>query len=369
MNRPLRIGATCLIGSILLFSTHFEPSYADDFFDKVKKAAEEVQKRRQQQQQQQSGQQAQPQKPQPQPRASQPVPAQRQPEQPASPSPQPARQAAAQPNYDPPQPSADFGTPQATAEIAAKAGVLDVVGIKLGMSLNAALDAVKAHGNIKLEPKSKLEYEALPGVVMTPVLAGKNLGLASDEGSEYLGLLLTYAPNETFVYGVWRDFWFGTKESRPPVDTILAGMRKKYGPESVREDTLLLWLYDAQKQQVMGAKAADIWKKCANHWMTGAEYDPGNIQRQVTRGYYTVSDGRDYHSGACHSHALVQARYSADTPAGASQPLIMNVKIRATNHQLEASGVTATHALLTQEANKLAEKRQAEAGKRSGPQF
>jgi len=143
MNRPLRIGATCLIGSILLFSTHSEPSYADDFFDKVKEAAEEVQKRRQQQQQQQSGQQAQPQKPQPQPRASQPVPAQRQPEQPTSPSPQPARQAAAQPNYDPPQPSADFGTPQATAEIAAKAGVLDVVGIKLGMPLNAALDAVK----------------------------------------------------------------------------------------------------------------------------------------------------------------------------------------------------------------------------------
>ena len=363
MNRFLRIGATCLIGSILLFSIHPEPSYADDFFDKVKKAAEEVQKRRQQQ----SGQQAQPQKPQQQQRVPQPVPAQRQ--QPSALPQQQARPAAAQPNYDPPQPSANFGTPQATAEIAAKAGVLDVVGIKLGMPLSTALDAVKAQGNIKLEPKSRLEYEALPGVVMTPVLAGKNLSLASDEGSEYLGLLLTYAPNETFVYGVWRDVWFGTKESRPPVDTVLAGMRKKYGPESVREDTLLLWLYDAQKQQVMGPKAKEIWQKCANHWMVGADYDPGNIQRQVTRGYYTVSDGRDYHSGACHSHALVQARYSADTPAGASQPLIMNVKVRATNHQLEASGVTATHVLLTQEANKLAEKRQAEAAKRSGPQF
>ena len=363
MNRFLRIGATCLIGSILLFSIHPEPSYADDFFDKVKKAAEEVQKRRQQQ----SGQQAQPQKPQQQQRVPQPVPAQRQ--QPSAPPQQQARPATAQSNYDPPQPSADFGTPRATAEIAAKAGALDVVDIKLGMPLNAALDAVKAHGNIKLEPKSRLEYEALPGVVMTPVLAGKNLSLASDEGSEYLGLLLTYAPNETFVYGVWRDVWFGTKESRPPVDTVLAGMRKKYGSESMREDTLLLWLYDAQKQQVMGPKAKEIWQKCANHWMVGADYDPGNIQRQVTRGYYTVSDGRDYHSGACHSHALVQARYSADTPAGASQPLIMNVKVRATNHQLEASGVTATHVLLTQEANKLAEKRQAEAAKRSGPQF
>lgn len=40
---------------------------------------------------------------------------------------------AAEPNYDPPQPSAEFGTPEATAKIAAKAGFLDIVGVKLGL--------------------------------------------------------------------------------------------------------------------------------------------------------------------------------------------------------------------------------------------
>ena len=278
---------------------------------------------------------------------------------------------AAQPNYDPPQASAEFGTSEATAKIAAKAGFLDVVGVKLGMPVKEAVEAVKVHNaNLKLEPQAKLEFEALPGVVMTPVLAStKNVSQASDPGAEYLGLLLTYAPNEAVVYGVWRDFWFGKMESRPPVDTILAGMRKKYGPESVRDDTLLLWLFDAQKQQVMGAKAMDIWKKCANHWMVGADYDIGNIQRQVAKGYYTVSDDKDYHGGICHSHSIVQARYSADQPPGASQPLIMNVKVSAANHQLEASGVTATNILLTREATKLAEKRKEEAAKRSGPKF
>lgn len=276
---------------------------------------------------------------------------------------------AAQPNYDPPQPSAEFGTPEATAKIAAKAGFLDVVGIKLGIPVTEALAEVKTHNaNIKMEPKAKLEFEALPGVVMTPVLAGQSK--TSDEASESVGLLLTYAPNESFVYSVWRDFWFGKKESRPPVDTIVTGLRKKYGPESVRiEDTLLLWLFDAQKQQVMGARAKEIWQKCANHWMTGAVYEQGNILRQVMRGYYTVNDGRDYHGGVCHSHSLVQATYSADRPQGASQPLIMNVKVQASNRQLEASGVTATNVLLTREANKLAEKRKEEAGKRAGPKF
>ena len=273
--------------------------------------------------------------------------------------------------YEPPQPSADFGTLEATAKIAAKAGFLDVVGVKLGMPLKAAVDAVKAHNpNLKLEPQAKLEFEALPGVVMTPVLAStKNVSTAADPGAEYMGLLLTYQPNEAFVYGVWRDVWFSKPGSRPTVDTILTGMRKKYGAESVNEDTLLLWVFDAQKQQVMGPKAKEIWQKCANHWMTGATYDQGNILRQVTRGYYIVSDGRDYQGGICHSHSLVQARYSADQSPGASQPLIMNVKISAANHQLEASGVTAANVLLTREATKLAEKRKEEASKRSGPKF
>jgi hypothetical protein len=276
---------------------------------------------------------------------------------------------AAQPNYDPPQPSADFGTPEATAKIAAKAGFLDVVGIKLGMPVKEALAAVKAHNaNIKMEPKAKLEFEALPGVVMTPVLVGQ--GKTSDQGLEGIGLLLTYAPNEAFVYGVWRDFSFLKTENQPPVDTILAGMRKKYGPESVRdENTRLLWVFDAQKQQVMGAKAKDIWAKCANHWMTGAVYDIGNINRQVARGYYSVSDGRDYNGGICHSHSLIEAIYVAAPQQRSSQPLVMNVKVTAANHQLEASGVTATHTLLAREANKLAEKRREEAGKRAGPKF
>lgn len=276
-----------------------------------------------------------------------------------------------QPNYDPPQPSSDFGTPEATAKIAAKAGFLDVVGVKLGMSPKDALAAAKAHNAaLTLEPKAKLEYEALPGVVMMPVLAStQNANTSMQGGSEYMGLLVTYQPNEAFVYGVWRDVSFGRPESRPTIDYMVNGLRKKYGPESAREDSLLIWLFDGQRQQVLGARALDIWKKCANLWMTGAEYELGHIQRQLTRGYYIESDGRDYHSGACHTHSVVQARYLAGQDLGTSQPLVMNVKISASNHQLEASAVTATNVLLTREATKLAEKRKAEASKRAAPKF
>jgi len=45
------------------------------------------------------------------------------------------------------------------------------------------------------------------------------------------------------------------------------------------------------------------------------------------------------------------------------------VKVVAMNRQLEASGVTASHALLIREATKLAEQRKGEASKREVPRF
>src|SRR5437867_9464847 len=281
--------------------------------------------------------------------------------------------ASAQPSYEPPQPSPDFGTPEATAKIAAKAGFLDVVGVKLGMPAKAALDAVKAHnGNLKMEPMTMQQYEALPGVVMTPVLAStRNTSTASDQGMEYFGLLLTVPPNEAFVWGVWRDFSFGKVESRPTVETTLAGLRKKYGQESAIDvNTRIFWLFDAQGQQVLGQKARDIWQKCVNHWIVGtAVYNNGYVDRQLVKGYYHPSDGKDYNGGICHSHSFVNVEYMADVPQGMSTPLVMNVKLSASNRQLEASGVTAAHTLLTREATKLAEKRREEAAKRAGPKF
>ena len=341
MRGLCRIGTGLLGVGVLFFTPYHHPSYAEEFFKPFTGTADRVMEDprlgQQQLQVAQAGQLRQ------------------------------QRQSADQPSYEPPQPSTDFGTPEATARIAAKAGFLDVVGIKLGMPLKAALEAVKARkGTLRMEPQATLEYEALPGVILEPAHLAN---LASEGNTEAIGLLTTYPPSEAFVYGVWRYYSFNKPESQPTVDTILTGLQKKYGPESARQDTLLIWLFDTQQQQVMGPKALDIWKKCANHWMTGTTHDVGNINRQITRGYYVGSDGRDYFGGICHSHSLVQVQYMASQQLRSSQPLIMNVQVRATNHQLEASGVTATNVLLMREATQLAEKRKAEASKRSGPKF
>jgi hypothetical protein len=91
--------------------------------------------------------------------------------------------------------------PEATARIASKAGFSDVVGVKRGMPTKDAVAAVKSHNAaIALEPEANLEYEALPGIVLMPVLAStQNASQSTDGGSEYMGLLLTYAPNEALA--------------------------------------------------------------------------------------------------------------------------------------------------------------------------
>jgi hypothetical protein len=347
----------------------------EDFFDKMKKAMEESQRKRQQQQQ--TGQ-----------------PPQAQPPQQQSQS-QPPSQSQQQPRYRPggtaqlpnekPQPSPDFGTPEGTAKIATKAGFLDLVGIKLGMPVKEAVDALKAHNaGFKPAPNTLYEYEALPGVVMTPELVAPNPAGPTASAGDYFNLFITYAPNEAFLWGIVRNLGFGREDSRPTVENTLAGLRKKYGPESTRQlNSRLIWIYDAQGQQVTGAKADDIYSKCSHTWAvnSGGESGGGNrptanhqlsnsiFDQQLKQGYYYGTGGYGSPGGMCHAHSVVDVYYLHATPAGSTADLMTSMTIGVFNRQLEGSGVTASHTSLMAALAKLNEKRGEEESKRGGMKF
>jgi len=353
-------------------------STGEDFLEKLKKAAQEAAKQRQQrqqQQQQQSGQQRQPQQQQPQAQQSSP------PQQP---------QAQQQPRYTPggggirlpeekPQPSPDFGTPEGTAKIAAKAGFLEVLGIKLGMPAKEAVEAMKAHNAaFKVTPITLRQYEALPGVVMTPVLYAPNPGGPNATSGDDFNLLLTFAPNEAFVWGIVRNMGFSTNE-RPPVDKTLAGLRQKYGPESAKQGgaNRLIWIYDAEGKQVMGPQAMDIYTQCSQVWIVGAgnnpdrnnQYSNSSFDLKLKEGYYWGAGGMGSPGGVCHKHSALDVYYIHATPAGSTADLMVGMVIGAFNHQLEASGITAAHTHLMAGVAKLNEKRGEEEGKRGGMKF
>ncbi len=343
-------------------------STGEDFLDKMKKAMEESQRKRQQQQQQQSGQQRQP----PQP-SQQPQQQQRQ------------RQAGTPPGNEKPQPSPDFGTPEGTAKIAAKAGFLDVVGIKLGMPAKEAVDALKAYNTgFKPVPNTLYEYEALPGVVMTPELVAPNPAGPTAPAGDYFNLFMTYAPNEAFLWGIVRNLGFGREDSRPTVENTLAGLRKKYGPESTKQvNSRLIWIYDAQGQQVMGSKADDIYSKCSQTWAvnSGGESGGGNrpnanhqlsnsiFDQQLKQGYYYGTGGYGSPGGMCHAHSVLDVYYLHATPAGSTADLMTSMTMGAFNRQLEGSGVTASHIHLMDAVDKLNETRGEAESKRGGMKF
>jgi hypothetical protein len=354
-------------------------SAAEDFLEKLKKAAEQAaQQRKQQRQQQQSGQ---------------PRQQQQQPQQ-STQSPQQSNQTQQQPRYVPggtprlpdvkPQPSPDFGTPEGTAKIAAKAGFMEVVGIKLGMPVKEAVDALKAY-NAGYKPGALTlrEYEALPGVVMTPVLHAPNPGGPNATSGDDFNLLLTYAPNEAYVWGIVRSMGFGTNATRPPVDSTLAGLRQKYGPESTQQlNSRLIWIYDAQRQQVMGQKAMDIWNQCSQTWMVGAggsiggnnpdrnnQFSNSYFDQQLKGGYYYGTGNYGSPGGVCHTHSIIEVYYTHAIPAGSAADLMTSMIMGVHNHQLEASGVTASHINLMAAVGKLNEKRGEEESKRGGMKF
>lgn len=360
-------------------------SMGEDFFDKMKKAAQEAtQQRQQQQQQRQLPQRQQPSQPQRQPQAQQPRHQQPLSQQAAQPQPQYKPGGGTRPLPDvKAEPSPDFGSPEGTAKIAAKAGFLDVVGIKLGMTVKEAVAALQAHNaGFKPYPITLREYEALPGVVMTPVLRAPNPAGPNATSGDDFNLVLTYAPNEAFVWGIVRNMGFGRIEDRPTVENTLAGLRQKYGQESVKEsDSRLIWIYDAQGQQVMGQNAIDIRKQCSGTWVsTGGsiagnnpdrnnQYSNSYFDQQLKGGYYYGAGRIGSPGGVCHTHSALDVYYIHATPAGSAADLMVGMVIGLFNHQLEASGVTASHTNLMTAVGKLNENRGVEESQRGEMKF
>lgn len=279
---------------------------------------------------------------------------------------QPARQGAPSPVVPP-----DFGTPQGTARIAKSAGFLDVVGIKPGMGMKEALSALNSHrSDLIVQPLKLGGYEPSPGVSVTPVVMAQ-ADTRRSKTIEKISLEFTYSPSDSYLWSVTRDIGFVQGEA-PTRDTILADLRKKYGPESFMQQGSYrpVWLFDAQGKPVAGQGATDIYNKCLALWTGGGMgawnslYSPvndnqvvGRYDKQLKGGYYYSSYGKDPSGGHCHSYTVVQVAMN------------QGLQIRLTNRQLEASGVQAAHTQMAQAAAELEKKRAGEAAKRGAPKL
>jgi hypothetical protein len=150
-------------------------------------------------------------------------------------------------------PSDDCCSPEAMKKIASSLDYLDVVGIKLGMTPQQAIAAIKAHNaNLKIDViHTRLEHPtATPGTFeRVPLWIWAHSLPQKDYSSETIGLVFTAPPNPPLLAKVARYVLF--PNGQPVLKTTLVdALDKKYGPENTSDGQLRLWVYDTARKPV-----------------------------------------------------------------------------------------------------------------------
>lgn len=130
---------------------------------------------------------------------------------------------------------------------------LDIINIKLGESMNDALQALKAD-NPKLKVTSSTFQSAVFSKPFTLEVDGQDLPATEGDrvthATETVQLVFTTPPNEPEVWSMNRRIEFATAQ-RPALQTTVDALRKKYGPETIppRDPNFaqtLTWVFDPQ---------------------------------------------------------------------------------------------------------------------------
>jgi hypothetical protein len=200
---------------------------------------------------------------------------------------------------------------------------------------------LKAHNEeFKITPISLREHEALPGVVMTPVTLATNAPTPGGQDTENITVLLTFAPTRRWSGASCAISSWAPEKNRPAVETMLPGLRNKYGgPESYRDKgNQTMWIWDAAGQQVMGTAAQGgrhEVRECLAGRRPGRErggnspgssnqYSNSCFDQQLQQGY-DIGNGRDVFKAMCQSHTLVDVSNIDTIPRGSAADLLQSV--------------------------------------------
>lgn len=131
-----------------------------------------------------------------------------------------------------------FGDPD---KLAAQKGTFEILGIKLGMPVDDALQALKAYDpKLQIAPQSGA-FDVLPDLKITPAyVADEKLGAGGrydrfDTAPERFLLLTTTAPSKPYVWGIWRVIHYPDSNKRPLAAAFIESVKKKYGTPTLTD--------------------------------------------------------------------------------------------------------------------------------------
>jgi hypothetical protein len=354
------LGIAVILGSLL--PGH---SAAEDFLERMKKAAEQLQ----QQEQRQRLQQSQPQR------------------QPTDPS---ARTASPQPVSQGVQASAGMSeccTPEATSKMAASAGFVDILGIKPGMRGEQAIAALKAvNPNMKIEIlRSQANWDYMAGLTEDSRTDPKKLWAYGIQATapvtgpgapETIFVSLTAPPNPPLVYGVARNYVSFRQGAMPTIENLVAGLRKKYGEENYYEPTgvELEWVFDSQGQPVSGRPGREIATHCKGMFLNPEVPDlrGGRELLNRTGGAFVLPQGDPRKLHTCSEWVLVNVKILRAPRVSATDsenPLATDMETHLAHFPLFFSGLHVTYDWIDQVRKGQSQKKVKEAEKVDLPKF
>ena len=298
---------------------------------------------------------------------------QQQKQQQGQPQAQPAS-APAVPGSSPQAP--DFGTTAGTARLAAAGGFVDVAGIKVGMSPKELQEALKADN-----PQFKLtaghmyrkaddlaqRSQGHPGGTTGPII-GVDARYADTSTVENVQVDLTWPPNAAVVTAVTRNLAF-LPGKQPTIENVVAGLRKKYGPESfgpanesIATHNIYDWLFDAQGQLMKFSPALQMERCTARATSSESMEYENTLALSLTPTMQSTYVQHAY----CGEFTMVQAQILRDV----NDPrLVTSVTVGLQNFPLQQSGRSAFQAYAAELAKQEKIKTEKDAVKQGAPKF
>jgi hypothetical protein len=147
-----------------------------------------------------------------------------------------------------PEPSGDCCSPAAMKQIAASLGFIDIVGIKLGMTPQEAVAAIKTYNrDLRIETLNARLYPSGPqgNFVKVPYsINAHTLNANTNKGPvEWIALRFTTPPNPPLVAKIVRYTGFPVGQT-VMASNLLGSLRKKYGQDNMDDGSYRGWVYD-----------------------------------------------------------------------------------------------------------------------------
>ena len=220
---------------------------------------------------------------------------------------------------------------------------LDVAGVKIGMSMNDAIAALKADNSKFYINVVSHQWEGFSAPLHPFVLAQSTGDKPGD--SENISLLFTMAPGPEQVWGIDRLCGYRA-DNRSSAANVVAALRKKYGMESVPpgpslQTQNLAWVFDESGSLLPEAKARQALATCGTILQThfGNNDDPTSY-REVQTGKYATAD--------CGAFIVIKANVQSTLlNPGTSDYVAYSLDVQMTHYSMYRTAIEATRAVVS----------------------